>query len=90
MASGVPVVASAVGGLLDTVVDGVTGELVPPRDPAHLGRTVRRLLADRDRRRGMAAAATDRARSRYGWPQAAERLTDVYRSVAGAMSGAAA
>ena len=34
MACGVPVVGSAVGGLLDTVVDGVTGLLVPPRDPA--------------------------------------------------------
>jgi glycosyltransferase involved in cell wall biosynthesis len=90
MAAGVPVVASAVGGLLDTVVDGITGELVPPRDPAHLGRTLRRLLADRERRLGMSAAATDRARSRYGWPRAAEQLTAVYRSVAGAMSGAVA
>lgn len=82
MASGVLVVASAVGGQLDTVVDGVTGELVPPRDPAHLGQTVRRLLADRDRSGGMAAAATDRARSRYSWSRAAEQLTAVYRSVA--------
>ena len=38
MACGVPVVATAVGGLLDTVVDGVTGDLVPPRDPAAAGR----------------------------------------------------
>jgi D-inositol-3-phosphate glycosyltransferase len=88
MATGVPVVASAVGGLLDTVVDGVTGELVPPRDPAHLGHTVRRLLADRDRLFGMALAATDRARHRYSWTRTAEQLTVVYRSVAGAMSGA--
>jgi glycosyltransferase involved in cell wall biosynthesis len=86
MSTGVPVVASAVGGLLDTVVDGVTGELVPPRDPAHLGHTVRQLLADRERLFGMAVAATDRARNRYSWARAAEQLTAVYRSVARAMS----
>ena len=37
MACGVPVVASAVGGMIDTVVDGVTGVHVPPRDPDRLG-----------------------------------------------------
>jgi glycosyltransferase involved in cell wall biosynthesis len=46
MACGVPVVGSAVGGLLDTVVPGVTGALVPPRDPAALAVAVRQLLAD--------------------------------------------
>jgi glycosyltransferase involved in cell wall biosynthesis len=90
MASGVLVVGSAVGGLLDTVVDGVTGELVPPRDPVRLGRAVRRLLADRDRRLRMAAAAADRARSRYSWSQAADQLTAVYRSVAVGVPGAVA
>jgi glycosyltransferase involved in cell wall biosynthesis len=90
MACGVPVVATAVGGLLDTIVDGVTGELVRPRDPAGLGNTIRRLLADPGRRLGLSAAAVDRARSRYSWHQAADQLTAVYRSVAGVPSGAVA
>ena len=41
MACGVPVVASAVGGLIDTVVDGVTGLLVPPRRPDRLAAALR-------------------------------------------------
>jgi D-inositol-3-phosphate glycosyltransferase len=45
MACGVPVVASAVGGMLDTVVDGVTGVHVPPRRPDLLARALRDLLA---------------------------------------------
>src|SRR5690606_21157977 len=62
MACGVPVVATAVGGLMDTVVDGFTGELVPPRDPNALGRALRHLLADPVRRLAYATAGVDRAR----------------------------
>ena len=47
MACGVPVVGSAVGGLLDSVVDGQTGILVPPRDPVAIARAVRSLLDSR-------------------------------------------
>jgi glycosyltransferase involved in cell wall biosynthesis len=90
MACGVPVVATAVGGLRDTVVDGVTGVLVRPRDPAGIGHAVRRLLADPGRRLGLGAAALDRARSMYSWQRAAQQLTAVYRSVAGVPSGAVA
>ncbi len=82
MACGVPVVATAVGGLADTVVDGVTGELVPPRDPVVLAATLRRLLGDDMRRLSYAAAAVDRAAASYAWPHIAARLTRVYASVA--------
>ncbi|HEX2301398.1 MAG TPA: glycosyltransferase, partial [Pseudonocardiaceae bacterium] len=50
MACGVPVVASAVGGMLDTVVDGMTGLLVPPRCPERIAEAVGDLLADPARR----------------------------------------
>ena len=46
MACGVPVVATAVGGFLDTVVDGVTGILVPPQRPDRLAAAIRKLLAE--------------------------------------------
>lgn len=61
MARGRPVVASAVGGLRDAVVDGETGLLVPPGDPDALGRALRALLDDPARRARMGAAGRRRA-----------------------------
>ncbi|MFI6226778.1 glycosyltransferase [Micromonospora echinospora] len=84
MACGVPVVGTAVGGIVDTVVDGVTGDLVPPRDPDALGTAVRRLLADRQRRFAYATAALDRARHRYSWSRTAAHLAEVYAAVTAA------
>ncbi|MBG0832409.1 glycosyltransferase [Planomonospora sp. ID67723] len=81
MACGVPVVASAVGGHLDTVVHGVTGLLVPPRRPAALGRALRRLLADPIRLAAYGAAAADRAGSRYGWDRVATETLAVYEEI---------
>ncbi len=81
MACGVPVVASAVGGLADTVVAGVTGDLVPARNPRALGLAVRRLLGDRMQRLSYAAASADRARQSYAWDRIALRLTALYESV---------
>jgi D-inositol-3-phosphate glycosyltransferase len=83
MACGVPVVATAVGGLTDTVVPGVTGDLVPPRDPRVLGTALRRLLSDEVRRFSYAAAALDRAGQSYSWRRVASQLSAVYAAVAG-------
>ena len=83
MACGVPVVATAVGGLTDTVVPGVTGDLVPPRDPRALGTALRRLLGDEARRFSYAAAALDRAGQSYSWRRVATQLAAVYAAVAG-------
>ncbi len=67
MAYGRPVVASAVGGLLDLVVDGETGLLVPPRDAAALRAALERLLADQALRRRLGEAARERVRERFSW-----------------------
>src|ERR671938_337834 len=61
MACGVPVVATGVGGHLDTVLDGRTGALVPPRDPAALAQRLRELLADPARLAAIGSAAAARA-----------------------------
>ncbi len=71
MACGVPVVASAVGGLIDTVVDGVTGIHVPPRRPEELAAALRALLDEPEHRRRLGAAGARRARERYGWDRVA-------------------
>ena len=57
MASGLPVVATAVGGVPEAVVDGETGLLVPPRDASALAGALLRLARDPDLRAAMATKA---------------------------------
>ncbi len=78
MACGTPVVASAVGGHTDTVVDGTTGVLVPPRQPQVLARRIRELLASPMLRQGYGIAGADRARARYSWPRIAQETVTGY------------
>ncbi len=78
MASGVPVVASAVGGHLDTVVDGQTGFLVPPDDPGAVADMVALLAADRSLRRRLGFAARQRACRYYSWSAVAEGVLSAY------------
>ncbi|MFJ8648683.1 glycosyltransferase [Streptomyces sp. NPDC093546] len=81
MACGRPVVASAVGGQLDTVADPVTGRLVPPRDPEALAAAVADLLADPERRAACGEAGRRRVLSRYGWARVATATEAVYGAV---------
>jgi glycosyltransferase involved in cell wall biosynthesis len=78
MACGVPVVAAAVGGLTDTVIDGVTGVLVPPRRPDRMAAALRTVLSEPNMRLGFRSAALDRARSRYAWDRIAAETRRVY------------
>jgi D-inositol-3-phosphate glycosyltransferase len=78
MACGVPVVASAVGGLVDTVVDGVTGIHVPARSPQHLAAALGCLLEDPVLRRRLGTAGARRARRRDGWNRVARSTLGVY------------
>jgi glycosyltransferase involved in cell wall biosynthesis len=84
MACGRPVVGSAVGGLLDTVVPGVTGELVPPRDPDALTQALAALLADDVRRAAYGRAGRRRAVELYDWRCVVDQTENVYRSLVGA------
>ena len=89
MACGVPVVATAVGGQIDSVVDGVTGVHVPPRDPAALAGALRALLADPARRAALGAAGARRARERFAHDRIAAATRDVYLDVLAARAPAA-
>lgn len=82
MACGVPVLATAVGGLTDTVVDGVTGVHVPPRRPAALAAAMKALLADQVKCSFLGAAGRDRAESRYPWDRIAADTARVYEQCA--------
>lgn len=81
MAHGRPVVASAVGGLQELVVDGETGLLVPPRDPAALRAALDRLLADPDLRRRLGEAGRTRIAGLCGWEAVIDRTLAVYEQV---------
>jgi D-inositol-3-phosphate glycosyltransferase len=83
MACGVPVVAYAVGGLAESVIDGVTGILVPGRDVRGLATALRMILGDEVRRLSYASAAVDRVRSRYTWERTAADIERVYGLVTG-------
>lgn len=78
MACGVPVVASAAGGMLDTVVHEVTGLLVPARDPAKLVKALDDVLRAGALRNGMGLAGRVRARSRYCWDRVAAEAHTTY------------
>jgi len=82
MACGVPVVATAVGGMIDTVVDGETGVHVQPRRPEQLAGALAALIADPARRRALGANGVRRARERYTWDRVAAATHDVYAALA--------
>jgi spore coat protein SA len=78
MASGVPVVATRVGGIPEVVEDGVTGILVPPEDPVALADAVRSLLDDPALARRMGEAGRRRAVELFDWDGVAARLRGIY------------
>jgi glycosyltransferase involved in cell wall biosynthesis len=84
MAHGRPVVATAVGGLVDAVEDGVTGLLVPPGDAPALRAAIERLLDDRELRERLGAAARERAAATLAPGAEAQALVRAYEVVAGA------
>jgi hypothetical protein len=83
MACGVPVVASAVGGLQYSVTDGVTGQLVPPHDPVALAQALARLHANPRLAQAMGRAGMRRVRSLFTWERVSRMLMDVYDEVLG-------
>jgi D-inositol-3-phosphate glycosyltransferase len=81
MACGTPVVASPVGGHLDSVVENVTGIHVPADRPMEIARRVRALLADQTHRTALSIGAVDRVRSRFSWERVAHETVKVYESL---------
>jgi glycosyltransferase involved in cell wall biosynthesis len=80
LALGLPVVATAVGGVPEAVTDGVEGVLVPPKQPEALADALAALAADPERRAAMGLAASARSET-FDIRVAARRLEDIYRQV---------
>ncbi len=80
MAHSRPVVATNVGGLPEAVVDGETGLLVPPGDPAALRAALERLLGDAELRARLGAAGRERVRERFSREVAATATLAAYEA----------
>jgi D-inositol-3-phosphate glycosyltransferase len=78
MACGTPVIGADVGGVKFTVVDGVTGFLVPPRDPQSLADRLAQLRRNPELARALGRAGIRRARSLFSWKRVVEQLSAVY------------
>lgn len=81
MACGVPVIGADVGGIRYSVADGVTGFLVPPRDPAALAVRIAQLQANPALARALGRAGIRRVRALFTWERVARDLAAVYRGV---------
>ncbi|MGQ9513764.1 MAG: glycosyltransferase family 4 protein [Thermoproteota archaeon] len=79
-ASGVPVVASDIGGLSELVEDGVTGLKVPPDNSDAIAYAVNRILSDEVLRESMSKKARERAVERFSIKAMAERTMEMYSS----------
>ena len=81
MGCGIPVVGSAVGGIQYTVTDGVTGFLVPPRDPAALAMRLTELHGNPALAAALGRAGIRRARSMFTWKEVARQLECVFEDI---------
>ena len=80
MAAGLPVVATAVGGVPEILEEGVTGRMVPPRNPQAMAQAMLQILSDEELRRRLGTAARSRAESSHT-PEAYRRaLVEFYQN----------
>jgi glycosyltransferase involved in cell wall biosynthesis len=81
MACGRPVIGSDVGGISYTIDDGVSGHLIPPRDPTALAERLRAVIQNPDLRRRMGRAGRRRVEREFTWTMTAIRLARLYEMV---------
>jgi glycosyltransferase involved in cell wall biosynthesis len=81
MAAGLPVVATAVGGTPEVIIDGINGLLVPPRNPEALAGALSRLLLDPDLRQRMGQAGRQRAFEQFNIQHTVQQTQVLYESL---------
>jgi glycosyltransferase involved in cell wall biosynthesis len=84
MATGVPVIASAVGSVPEVVEEGVTGWLIPPADPLALARRIEHVLDEPAAAASLAARARERVSARYSIERTAALYTNLFEEVCAA------
>lgn len=77
---GLPVIATDVGGISETITDGIHGRLVPPQEPMALAAAISEVLCSRDYDH-MVHEVTKLANETHSWSRIAEQTCDVYRSL---------
>jgi glycosyltransferase involved in cell wall biosynthesis len=81
MAAGRPVVATAIGGTEEAVINGETGLLVPPHDPAALAAAIRSLLSDPPLGRRLGLAGRERALREFSAEKMVREVTELYERI---------
>jgi glycosyltransferase involved in cell wall biosynthesis len=81
MSCGLPIAASNVGGIPETVRDGIDGLLCPPGEPLSLRENILRLMTSIDTRKEISHSQRERILESFTWDQIAARYADVYRAV---------
>lgn len=81
MSCGLPIAASDVGGIPETVRHGTDGLLCPPGDPGLLRQNIKLLMSSKERRASIGDSQRQRILANYTWDQIASRYLDVYESV---------
>lgn len=81
MACGTPVIGSTVGGIPYSVLDGVTGYLVPPRNPPSLARCLTVLHDNPSMAQALGRAGIRRVRSKFTWDRVTSDLLGIYQEV---------
>ena len=79
MATELPAIGSAVGGIPEVIAEGETGFLIPPRDPARLAAVLRKVLRDRGLRRAMGAAGRVRVIRDFHERDMVRKTIEIYR-----------
>jgi glycosyltransferase involved in cell wall biosynthesis len=77
---GNPVVASNVGGLPEVVEHGVTGFIVPPRDPHKTADAIEKLVLDGSLRACMGSAGRQRVKKLFNWDDNVSQMMEIYDS----------
>jgi glycosyltransferase involved in cell wall biosynthesis len=88
-AAGTPVIASAIGGLKETVVDGETGLVIPAGDEDALVEAMQKLIGDRELLDTLGLKARERAEQHYDWPRITERFEALFADLTAARAAGA-